>query len=121
MLRQESGILGKGLTHTNIGMWCRQGQWGLVLDTLESLQLSSQHAMLLANVHEQAILELAEAGSLDLAYAVLRVVYDDLDAIPIQDKATGNKITKARSLEQRLNALTAVKDATKQEKLLQQL
>jgi WD40 repeat-containing protein SMU1 len=125
VLRQESGILGKGLTHTNIGMWCRQGQWGQVLETLESLSLQLPHAPhvhapLLANIHEQAILELAEAGSLDLAYAVLRVVYDDLDAIDVQE-ASGNKITKARSLEQRLNALAAVKDATKQEKLLEQL
>lgn len=123
VLRQESGILGKGLTHTNIGMWCRQGQWGQVLETLESLQLPPQHATLLAHVHEQAILELAEAGSLDLAYAVLRVVYDDLDAIPMKENRTSGiqKMTKARSLEQRLNALAAVKDPTKQEKLLQQL
>jgi WD40 repeat-containing protein SMU1 len=123
VLRQESGILGKGLTHTNIAMWCRQGQWGQVLETLESLQLPPQHATLLAQVHEQAILELAEAGSLDLAYAVLRVVYDDLDAIAIQEKTNSGiqKMTKVRSLEQRLNALAAVKDATKQEKLLQQL
>ena len=123
VLRQESGILGKGLTHTNIGTWCRQGQWGQVLETLESLQLPPQRATLLARAHKQAILELAEAGPLDLARAVLRVVCDNLDATPMKENRTSGiqKMTKARSLEQRLSALAAVKDATKQEKLLQQL
>ena len=83
VLRQESGVLGKGLTHTSVGARCRQGQWGQVLETLESLQLPQQRATLLARAHERATLELAEAGSLDLACASLRVVCDDLDATPV--------------------------------------
>ena len=71
----------------------------------------NNYKWVLAEIHELAILELVERGAVDVAYNLLRVVYDDLNMFPSTEQdggdPTASKLTKARSLEQRLNAVSA--------------
>ena len=116
-LRKESGIgfispavIG---STTVLASQIRQGDWGAVL---RAVQLQQEAFPL---VHEQVILELAETDQgLPMAYSLLQLARDDLDAIPEEKESSsqsnGNDqvtestvLSKARSLEQRLAAISA--------------
>ena len=112
-LQAESGVALPGLTHSQIGHWVRTGQWGLVLQNLQLLQVASLNSVLL-EVHEQVILELALQGHLELAYATLRLVQEDLEKIEMTEGEV--KLNKRRDLEQRLAALAAAPKGSDQEK-----
>jgi len=88
-LREESGI-GASVTYTDLSRLAMDGMWGEVIESLLRLdplkvpQLLSSHDNdtsdernttpgLLAQVHEMAILELADIGEIDLAWATLRI------------------------------------------------
>lgn len=83
-LRQESGI-GLAATHSNLKSLASSGRWGDVLSVLSTLDPNIKKNSstpnyyvgvspeLIADVHEMAILELAEEGEIDLAFAALRL------------------------------------------------
>jgi WD40 repeat protein len=105
LLRQESGIGLRGLINPSLPVQVRQGDWGTVLN---ALHLSQQPYPLL---HEQVLLELAETDeTLPLAYGVLKVAREDLDQLEeddeLMDDHTKTRLSKARSLEHRLAALS---------------
>ena len=149
-LREESGVGAAGCTravHSNLKAWALRGEWGNILESLATLDKtrcqkvmapsltnsittsnSSSLELLMAEVHEMTILELAEAGDIRLAFATLRVVEDDLDKIPADisslssptaDGANANtrkaaktneyNLSKKRDLEQRLAALVSLR------------
>lgn len=120
ILRQESGIgfTSHSLVSKSLPMQIRQGEWGTVL---RALRLSQESNPLLV---EQIILELAERDdSLPMAYNLLSLYRDELDQIVDQedaqeaggDKDSGgtrqqqslHQFSKARTLEQRLAAISA--------------
>ena len=138
VLREESGVGSAGClraVHANFSSWASRGEWGTILESLSTLDLGRlppSAVLLMADVHEMAILELAEAGELRLAFATLRLVEDELDKLPADEEAGGpsNKKTKTneyvlsrkRDLEQRLAALVSLrnlkeKDASQQQQL----
>lgn len=106
-LRQESGIGLMGLVNQgSIASQCRDGEWGTILKSYSLCQETPPE------LHEQVILELAEDPSpdnLQLAFSILKVQRDGLDTLLEEDEEaadkTGDKLTKARSLEQKLAAL----------------
>mmetsp|Transcript_12629 Transcript_12629/g.30156 ORF Transcript_12629/g.30156 Transcript_12629/m.30156 type:complete len:617 (-) Transcript_12629:880-2730(-) len=108
-LRQESGVGLKGLVNQQaIGAQCLQGDWGSIL---KSVSLSEETP---AQLHEQVILELAEAApeNMNTAFSVLKLQRESLDAV-LEDEeddegasSKSSKLTKARSLEQKLAAMT---------------
>ena len=142
-LRQESGVGAAGCTrnvHSSLKAWALRGEWGNILESLATLDkarcqkvmapsaTSISLEILMAEVHEMTILELAEAGDIRLAFATLRVVEDDLDKIPADvsslssatpDGANANtskasktneyNLSKKRDLEQRLAALVSLR------------
>jgi len=118
-LQRESGVgMAASLTHN----WFQQagtGQWATVLQGLAVLDRERAHlnASLLAGVHEMAILELAEAGDWNTAYAVFRLLQqDDSMASAFSDLASSSsksKVTVSRSLEQKLAQLAAARQKDK--------
>jgi FOG: WD40 repeat len=104
-LLSETQIGCRGLlqhAHTHIVKKCKEGDWGSVLETLsiltpydssnsssstmdgqEEMHARRRKAMefhrILAQVHEMAILELADASEMDLAFATLKVCRDFLN------------------------------------------
>ena len=141
-LLAETNIGSRGLlshAHTHIIKCCKQGDWGTVLEALSNITLDDgtenihmNHATctgrlheldkILAQVHEMAILELADAAEMDLAFATLKICRDMLD------KANANAFSKeketdaldvntivssdgvlSKSVERRLHAITALR------------
>jgi WD40 repeat-containing protein SMU1 len=104
-LRKESGIGLRGLVNQgSIASQCRQGEWSTILKSFSLCQETP------AELHEHVILELAEesTNNLNLAYSILRVQRDGLDALAEEDgedEKGRERLTKARSLEQKLAAL----------------
>ncbi|CAJ1965417.1 unnamed protein product [Cylindrotheca closterium] len=119
-LRQESGVGLKGLVNQQaMGAMCLQGDWGSVL---KSVSLCEETP---AQLHEQVILELVEAapGNMNAAFSVLKLQRESLDAVfEDEDDDEGgsskpSKLTKARSLEQKLAAVAG--NPTKYEEINQ--
>ena len=147
-LREESGVGAAGCTravHSNLKAWASRGEWGNILESLSTLDKARcQKVMaptkngstsspadtleiLMAEVHEMTILELAEAGDIRLAYASLRVVEDDLDKLPAESASSSSSagdakqpppkatktneyiLSRKRDLEQRLAALVSLR------------
>ena len=119
LLREESGVASAGACHSNFKSWANTGQWGMVLATLATLdpQRSRISVGLLADVHEMAILELADVGEVELAYAALRLSADDLDAAGgnSTEDAAMESIPRSRILEQRLAALASLRASIMQQ------
>ncbi|CAB9499007.1 repeat-containing protein SMU1 [Seminavis robusta] len=149
VLQQESGIGAAGCiraVHSNLKAWALRGEWGTILESLATLDkakccktivMTTNHTTtnnnnttaesilehLLADVHEMAILELAAAGDMALAYATLRLVEDDLDKLPAASSHDNNSntnnnkktneynLSRKRDLEQRLAALVSLRSA----------
>lgn len=120
-LRQESGVGLKGLVNQQaITSQCLSGDWGSVL---ESVSLCEETP---AQLHEQVILELAEAApeNMNAAFSVLKLQRESLEAV-LEDEdddeegqsTKSSKLTKARSLEQKLAALAG--DPTKYQDIIQ--
>lgn len=120
-LQRESGI-GMAASLRPASEWKRQavtGQWALILQGLAVLDKDRAHlnSALLASVHEMAILELAELGEWETAYAVFRLLQQNEDMASaksdLSDDGKDGSITVSRSLEQKLAALAAdrLKDA----------
>ena len=123
VLRKESGV---GFTNgvirrSTVASAIRQGDWGSVLRATFLLadDANSSGRSISGNISEQIILELAEEDSnLNLAYSLLKVHRDSLDRI-MEDgvdetdskrgkqKESSRKLTKARSLEQKLAEIAA--------------
>lgn len=100
-LRQESGVACMGLTphlHSNLKDRARNGQWGDVLEILTFIDFKSiatdtitgetgsrrkSDLILVAEIHEMCILELAHLGETELAFTTLRLCIDLLDSQPI--------------------------------------
>jgi WD40 repeat-containing protein SMU1 len=112
-LRQESGIglSAQSLLSPALPTHIRHGEWGSVS---RALQLSQNPHP--PRIQEQVILELAENGqpkSLVLAQSLLALAREELDQITTnsaedgEDGNTNGRLTKARSLEQRLAAIAA--------------
>lgn len=127
VLRQESGIGLKGLVNQgSIISQCRQGEWGSILQTFSLCQETPPE------IHEQVILELADESpnNLNVAFSILKVQRDGLDTLleddeddaEDKDKIDREKISKARSLEQKLAAIagnaTKYQDVNERRKLL---
>mgnify|MGYP003887229673 CR=1 FL=1 len=129
-LRDESGIGMAGCTravHANLKAWASTGQWGKILEAFSVLDnsllqrrktasgLKNEMEVLISDVHEMAILELAEAGDIRLAYASLRVVEDEFDALAAEagtgksEKTNEHVLSRKRDLEQRLAALVSLR------------
>jgi WD40 repeat-containing protein SMU1 len=98
--------------------WGMTGQWGMILENLATIdpQRSRIPAALLADVHEMAILELADVGQVELAHAALRLSADELDAgAGSKDPAGVDAIPKSRLVEQRLAALASMRASIMQQ------
>ena len=119
-LRQESGIAGAGVPHRMMGMWAKQGQWALILRTLTTLdraRIRSLTTDIIAAVHEMAILEVADAGDLEVAYATFRFAQKDLEASRVAVSSSSSssggskdgRISRSRNVEQKLAALAAAR------------
>lgn len=116
VLREESGVAAAGVCHSNFKSWALNGQWGMILENLATVdpQRSRIPRGLVADVQESAILELADMGEVELAYAALRLCADDLDAVGWSESdtpvaAVDAAIPRSRLIEQRLAALTSLR------------
>ena len=87
-LQEESSVKLSGLTvsKSTLIQWCLEGQWGNVLNVLSTMEpttaatttTSNHSSSLTTQIHELAIIELAHAGAIGVAYSVLRLVKEDL-------------------------------------------
>ena len=86
-LQEESSVKLSGLTvsKSTLIQWCLEGQWGNVLNVLSTMEAtaattttSNHSSSLTTQIHELAIIELAHAGAIGVAYSVLRLVKEDL-------------------------------------------
>jgi WD40 repeat protein len=123
----KAEIRGATIWHTK----AMEGDWGWILSQLSTLDVSKiqQHAQyqkLLSDTSEMVILELAEGGDIELAYATLRLWSTQLDCVEATISTTttttkledvlADKIPKSRQLEQILAALVASKEPSLDEK-----
>ena len=132
-LLAETKIGCRGLlkhAHTHVMKCCKEGDWGTVLETLSIVTLNDGSAndvdgtssqqrevdKVLACVHEMAILELADAAEMDIAFATFKMCRDMLDNA--NDKEEGksqenNAIISdavlSMSVERRLHAISALR------------
>ena len=100
-LREESGIKAAGASHSQWRSFASIGDWGWVLSNLATIDMARIPDTLLSAVHEMSILELADLGDFQLAYATLRLVTSQLDCLLVNEVAP-ESIPKSRHLEQRL-------------------
>jgi WD40 repeat-containing protein SMU1 len=122
-LREESGVHAAGaLSHivAQWKIWAMRGDWGSVLTHLEAIDTKRIPSHLLGDVYEMTILELADNGDVQLAYATLRLVSAQLDRqkqttfVGDDDNSNMNiNIPRSRLVEQRLAALMAMRSANK--------
>lgn len=136
-LLKETLIGSRGLlphAHTNIVKCARAGDWGVVLDLLSTITVDDgtthrevqnrfeKQALdsMLVDVHEIAILELADVGEMDLAFATLKIcrqlfdtVSDDSskDTNGVENTTKEKKEDVIKSLERRLNAVAAIRSS----------
>lgn len=120
VIREESGVAAAGVCHSNLKSYATNGNWGLVLDSLSTLDPQRSHIPrgIISDCHEMAILELADNGEVELAYAALRFSADELDAVGWSESETpvaavDAAIPRSRLIEQRLAALTALRASSK--------
>lgn len=106
-LQTEAGGVGLAGTLHAPSQWqglARQGQWGMILSGLKRLDAgrmsSERHKELMHRVYEITILELADAGDWQVAYATFRCVQRDMED-------TNNNM--ARSIEQKLAELASLR------------
>ena len=110
-LQEESGVgmAGSMVLPNTWYAWAIEGQWADILKSLSMLdqQRSRLDLDLLAAVHEQSILELADAGDLGLAYAAYRMVQSELEDSMFNEAIDLklSNMSRARILEQQLAAL----------------
>ena len=107
VLRDESGVRGAGVAHSQWNAWAASGNWGAILaslDTIDVLKCGITHDIL-ADVYEMAILELAEVGEVTLAHVTLRLVAEHLDRSVLSK--SDQDITRSRHLEQTLASLAS--------------
>lgn len=124
VLREESGVAAAGACHSNFKNWAMTGQWGMILENLSTIDPQRSHipAALLADVHEMAILELADVGEVELAYAALRLSAVDLDTgAGSENPASVDAIPRSRVIEQRLAALASIRASARQQDSEQRL
>jgi WD40 repeat-containing protein SMU1 len=131
-LLAETNTGTKGLlqhAHTHLKALISQGDWGSVLEILSGITLdggssnqgvgAKQHQLkkILAQVHEMAILELADAAEMDLAFASLKMCRDLLDKGQEKkgdgeqsiDSNIGSDGVSSTSVERRLHAVNAMR------------
>ena len=105
VLREESGI-GASATFSNLKSLASAGRWGEVLNALSLLDPNVAGLQkrltpdLIADVHEMAILELAEMGELAIAHGALRLL-----ASSSTNELEGRKVT----IENKLHSLDAIR------------
>lgn len=122
VLRQESGIGLAAPLHASWQEWAHQGQWSLILQSLATLDQTkymshdnNNYKELWAEVHEMAILEVAAAGDLEMAYALYRLSMAYLqDCAKVYDKQTDRRMSRARRLEIKLQDLAQLRSPSKQ-------
>lgn len=117
VLRAESGVGSAAPSHRSWRTWATTGRWDLILESLSTLDLNRtagvddddrrQHD-LLARVHEMAILEVAAAGDLQTAYAMLRLASSTVlesSSSRVYDRRTDRLMTRGRRVEMLLQDL----------------
>lgn len=132
-LLKETNIGSRGLlkhAHTHIMKCCKEGDWGTVLETLSIVTLNDgsenntnensaqQHELdkVIAGVHEMAILELADAAEMDLAFATFKMCRDVLDKANDNEEENGSTNNSmisdsvlSESVERKLHAINALR------------
>lgn len=135
-LLAETKTGSKGLlqhAHARLKTLITQGDWGSVLEILSGITLDGskrngdgniigtrqvQLDNIIAQVHEMAILELADAAEMDLAFATLKMSRDVLDNASEHkdedgngngEKSLGSDVVSARNVERRLHAINAMR------------
>jgi WD40 repeat-containing protein SMU1 len=111
-LAAESGVGLAGSSHSNWLSWAMNGNWAAILKALSVLDVGRTHLPrdLSAAVHEMAILELAQAGDLQLAYATYHIVQGELEqSMTAEHNVMGEPLSRSRILEQRLAALASAR------------
>jgi len=118
VIREESGVAAGGVCHSNFKSWALNGQWGMILENLATVDPNRSRIPrgLVADVQESAILELADIGEVELAYAALRLSADEFDAVGWTETETSvaavdAAIPRSRLIEQRLAALTSLRSS----------
>jgi WD40 repeat-containing protein SMU1 len=102
LLKKESGVGLAGSPHSQWYQWACEGHWDRVLESLSRIDVQTKE--LVAQVYEMTILELAELGEWEVAYATYRLVQRDLDTVIQQ-----GEWTLSRLLEQKLAALASLR------------
>lgn len=107
VLRDESGVRGAGVAHSQWNSWATSGNWGAILASLETVDVLKCGISddILADVYEMTILELAEVGEVTLAHVTLRLVADHLDRNLLSK--SDQDIPRSRHLEQTLASLAS--------------
>jgi len=134
-LLAETKIGSRGLlkhAHTHVMKCCKEGDWGTVLETLSIVTLNDgsdndisgtstqQHELdkVLACVHEMAILELADAAEMDLAFATFKMCREMLDKPNDNEEGKGLEnnamisnfdAVLSKSVERKLHAINALR------------
>ncbi|GAX28691.1 WD40 repeat-containing protein SMU1 [Fistulifera solaris] len=111
-LQQETKVgLAASFVKDALPQWIQTGQWDAVLTALEALdpQRNPHVPALQAQAYVCTILELADQGEWDVAYATYRCVQPFLHEQSIPDTELGTTTTWGRLVEQKLAALAAVR------------
>jgi WD40 repeat-containing protein SMU1 len=116
-LQQESGIGLAASLQPDAAWWKRQaaaGQWALILQGLSLIDKERAHMdmKLLAAVHEMTILELAELGEWEMAFAMFRCLQRNEEMASSLSELSpsspqSSSISVSRSLEQKLAHIMA--------------
>lgn len=133
-LLKETEIGCRGLlphAQKNLLRCAKRGDWGVVLETLSTItvddgtsnrRLSSangkkEYDEMLVEIHEMAILELADLGEMELAFATLKTCRPLLDSLAAVDSNVSeemsemNKVDVIKSLERKLNSVAALRSS----------
>ncbi|GAX23142.1 WD40 repeat-containing protein SMU1 [Fistulifera solaris] len=116
-LQQETKIgLAASFVKDSLPQWIKTGQWDAVLTALEAMdpQRNPYVTSLQAQAYACTILELADQGEWDVAYATYRFVQHFLHEQSVPDVALGTTTTWGRLIEQNLAALAAVRQINPQ-------
>lgn len=113
-LHQETNVgLAASFLTDSLPHWIRAGQWDAVLTALEALdaQLNPAVPSLQAQAYVCTILELADQGEWDIAYATHRLVQNFLHQQHVKNGTAlqDNSMTWGRLVEQKLAALASLR------------